>query len=239
MFFAQLGVEHKIYSPPHRPQSSNGRIESFHYFLKTCISKHVIPQVEWDDVIPLACAAYNFLPNEHSKESPFFFMFGRDAILPLNKLIQPQIRYLGNDENILSMQALKNIYEVVTQNLKLAHTKISDNNKLIDSKLKEGDLVLVKDHTAKAFQPHYVGNYQIVSFKGNQVEVHKSEGGETNWVHITDVKYILPIDNVIKNIPEYHNFGRKTTLRLNPDKIPDLQWNLATTLNTTPTLTMQ
>ena len=62
----QLGVKHKIYSPPYRPQS-NGRIESFHYFLKACISKHITPQVEWDDVVPLACAAYNFLPNEHSK----------------------------------------------------------------------------------------------------------------------------------------------------------------------------
>ena len=79
------GSEHKIYSPPYRPQS-NGRIESFHYFLKTYISKHITPQVEWDDVVPLACAAYNFLPNEHSKESPFFLMFGRDAILPLSKL---------------------------------------------------------------------------------------------------------------------------------------------------------
>ena len=86
----QLGVKHKIYSPPYRPQS-NGRIESFHYFLKSCISKHITPQVEWDDVIPLACAAYNFLPNEHSKESLFFLMFGRDAILPLNKLLQPQV----------------------------------------------------------------------------------------------------------------------------------------------------
>ena len=71
------------------------------------------------------------------------------------------------------------------------------------------------------------------------MEVCKSEGGETNWVHITDVKYILPVDNVIKNTPEYHNFGRKTALRLNPDKIPNLQWSLATTLNTTPTLTTQ
>ena len=119
------------------------------------------PQIEWNDVIPLACVAYNFLPNEHSKESPFFLMLSRDAILPLNKLIQLQIRYLGNDENILSMQALKNIYKVVTQNLKLAHTKLSDNNKLIETKHKEGDLVLVKDHMAKAFQPQYVGNYQI------------------------------------------------------------------------------
>ena len=103
---AQLDVEHKIYSPPYRPQS-NRRIESFHYFLKACISKHVTLQTEWDDVIPLACVAYNFLPNEHSRESSFFLMFGRDAILPLSKLVQPQVRYLGNDKNILSMQALK------------------------------------------------------------------------------------------------------------------------------------
>ena len=48
----QLGVKHKIYLPPYRPQS-NGRIESFHYFLKACISKHITPQVEWDDVVPL------------------------------------------------------------------------------------------------------------------------------------------------------------------------------------------
>ena len=62
--YEQLGVEHEIYLPPYRPQS-NGRIESFHYFLKACISKHTIPQIEWDDVVPLACVAYNLLPNEH------------------------------------------------------------------------------------------------------------------------------------------------------------------------------
>ena len=120
--YEQLGVKHKIYSPPYRPQS-NGGIESFHYFLKACFSKHITPQIEWDNVVPLACAAYNFLPNEHSKESPFFLMFGRDAILPLNKLLQPQVQYLGNDENMLSMQALKNIYEVVAQKLKISTYK--------------------------------------------------------------------------------------------------------------------
>ena len=61
--------------------------------------------------------------------------------------------------------------KLVAQNLKLAHTKITDNINPITTKLKEGDLVLIKEHTAKAFQPHYVGNYRIVSFKGNQVEV--------------------------------------------------------------------
>ena len=64
------------------------------------------------------------------------------------------------------MQALKNIYEVVAQNLKTACAKIMDNVDPIPTKLREGDLVLIKDHTANAFQPCYVGNYRIVSFKG-------------------------------------------------------------------------
>ena len=115
----ELGVEYKVHSPPYRPQS-NWRIESFHYFLKTCIAKHINPQLEWDDVVPLARTAYNFLPNEHSRESPFFLMYRRDPLLPLNKLLQPKIRYLGTDENILSLEALKNIYQLVVTNLKLA-----------------------------------------------------------------------------------------------------------------------
>ena len=128
---------------------------------------------------------------------------------------------------------------MVAQNLKLAHAKITDNINPIPTKLKEGDLVLIKDHTAKAFQPHCVGNYRIVSFKGNQVEVHKTEGGNTTWVHLTDVKYILPVDKVINKLPDYQSFGRKTQLKLNLDRIPDFHWNLSTTLNTTPTLTTQ
>ena len=36
----QLGVERKIYSPPYRLQS-NGRIEGFHKFLKSCLAKHI------------------------------------------------------------------------------------------------------------------------------------------------------------------------------------------------------
>ena len=137
------------------------------------------------------------------------------------------------------MQALKSIYEVVAQNLKIAHAKIMDNINPILTKLKEGDLVLIKDHTAKAFQPHYIDNYRIVSFKGNQVEVHKTEGGHTTWVHLTDVKYILPVDNIITKLPHYQSFGRKTKLRLNLDRIPNLHWNLSTTLNTMPTLMTQ
>ena len=66
----EIGVQHKIYSPPYQPLS-NGRIERFHAFLKTCLAKHVSTNVEWDEVCTLATAAYNFLPNEHLRESIF------------------------------------------------------------------------------------------------------------------------------------------------------------------------
>ena len=85
----ELGVVYKLYTPPYHP-ASYGRIEGFHAFLKACISKHISPQLEWDDLVPLACGAYNFIPNEHSKESSFFPMFGRDPVLPLNTLLEPK-----------------------------------------------------------------------------------------------------------------------------------------------------
>ena len=75
----ELGVERKIYSPLYRPQL-NGHIEGFYKFLKNCLAKHITRHREWVDVVPIATASYNWLPNQHSKESPFFIMFGIDAL---------------------------------------------------------------------------------------------------------------------------------------------------------------
>ena len=166
----ELGVKHKIFTPPYHPQS-NGKIEAFHYFLKACIAKHINQLEEWDEVVPLACAAYNFLPNEYSRESPFFLMFGRDPILPLNKLLQPKIRYLGNDENILSLETLKNLYELVATNLRFARQRYGNKDPIKESQIKEGDLVLIKNNPKRGFQPRFLDNYRVVRIKGQQVEV--------------------------------------------------------------------
>ena len=85
-----LGVKYKKYTAPYHP-SSNRKIEGFHNFLKACFSKHVSAKLEWDEVAPLVCATHTFIPNENSRESPFFLMFARDPILPLNTLLEPKI----------------------------------------------------------------------------------------------------------------------------------------------------
>ena len=51
--------------------------------------------------------------------------------------------------------------------------------------------------------------------------------------HIKHVKHILPANKYINQLPDYSKFGRKTTLRINPNQIPDLHWKLANTYHTT------
>ena len=67
----------------------------------------------------------------------------------------------------------------------------------------------------------------MVAIRGNQVEIRPSVAGPTEMKHVKHVKYILPANRYIKQIPDYNAFCRKTTLRLNPDRIPDLHWSLA------------
>ena len=34
-----------------------------------------------------------------------------------------------------------------------------------------GDLILMRDHTSKSFQPHFKEDFRVVGIKGNSVEV--------------------------------------------------------------------
>ena len=92
---AQLNIK-RVYSPVYTPEG-NGRLEAWHYFFKACVAKHIWGNAaEWDEVVPLAAAAYNFFQCQASRESPFVLMFGRDPITPFAKLLEPAPRYWGD-----------------------------------------------------------------------------------------------------------------------------------------------
>ena len=86
-------------------------------------------------------------------------MFGRDPVFPLNTLLGPKIRYLGNEINILSLEALKNMFGIAATNLKMAREKGDPENNALPTKLQPGDMVLVQNHTKGSFDPKYVGDY--------------------------------------------------------------------------------
>ena len=112
----ELGNEISIHSPPYRPQS-NRKIEGFHRFLKACIAKHINHGLEWDELAPMATACYNFFLNCSARESAFFLMFGRDPVNKLNHMLHQARRYFHDDNSLPDLEALKNIYQVVAQQL--------------------------------------------------------------------------------------------------------------------------
>ena len=65
------------------------------------------------------------------------------------------------------------------------------------------------------------------------MEIQPTVGGPTEMKHIKHVKPIIPAEMYINQLPDYSKFRRKTILRINPNQIPDLQWKLADTYNTT------
>ena len=181
-----------MHSPPYRPQS-NGRIEGFHRYLKACITKHMRNSLEWDQIMAMATAAYNYFPNMSAKESAFFLMYGRDPVNKLSSILNAPRRYLCDDSGLPDLEALKNMYQMVAQQLYNSRQRyIKDNkyNKVPDHGILVGDLVLVKDHTAKSFEPKYKGNYRVVQIYGTNALKVSDKRGKLHNVHITDVRHI-------------------------------------------------
>ena len=128
---------------------------------------------------------------------------------------------------------MKNLYEIAATNLKLAREKGDPQAQSPTTKLQPGDTVLIQNHNKGPFDSKFIGDFRVFSLKGYQVEIQPAVGGPTEMKHIKHVKYVLPTDKYIDKLPNYSGFGRKTTLRINPDQIPDLHWKLANTYHTT------
>ena len=64
---------------------------------------------------------------------------------------------------------------------------------------------MIKDNTAKSFEPLYKGNYRVVKVHGNNVKVQDYRGN-ISMVHVTDVKKITLMEQVAD---EYENWAKK------------------------------
>ena len=223
----KLGTEKLIHSPPYRPQS-NGRIEGYHRYLKACIAKHMRNGLEWDQITAMATAAYNYFPNMSAKESAFFLMYGRDPVNKLSSILNAPRRYLCDDAGLPDLEALKNMYQMVAQQLynsRQCYIKDNKYNKVPDHGILIGDLVLIKDHTAKSFEPKYKEDYSVVQIYGTNALQMSDKRGKLHNVHITDVRCINMTKKVATQLEQIYNKGRKAKNLIPQGLIPDLGWN--------------
>ena len=108
-------------------------------------------------------------------------------------LLHAARRYFYDDNGLPNLEALKNIYQVVAQQLvnsRERYVKKHHNQQRSESPVQAGDLILIKDNTAKSFEPLYKGNYRVVKVHGNNVEI-RDYRGNISMVHVTDVKITL------------------------------------------------
>ena len=167
--------------------------------------------LEWDQITTMATAAYNYFPNMSAKESTFFLMYGRDPVNKLSSILNAPRRYLCDDSGLPDLEALKNMYQMVAQQLynsRQCYIKDNKYNKVPDHGILVGNLVLVKDHTAKSFEPKYKEDYRVVQIYGTNALQVLDKRGKLHNVHITDVRRINMTEKVTTQLEQIYNKGR-------------------------------
>ena len=157
-------------------------------------------------------------------------MFGREAAAKHMLLAEESTKYVGDNEGILNLKLMQQLYHVVAYNLAKSRTA-RDGNRILKMKnfkpkhLKPNGLVVVRDHTSKAFKPKAIDHHIVDFCSKNQVLV-KDNYGNTKKAHIKDVK---PIKMDIAAPECFRKEREQCTTRdakhVMPIKlIPDLQW---------------
>ena len=142
----ELGIS-RIRTSSYHPQS-NGKTERFHRVMNEMIQKQISEeQTKWDEILQPCLGAYRMSKNESTKYSPYFVMYGRDPVLPVDTLLQPRHRYTGEEYVPAMFEHLHNAYAQVASNMQQAreHNKSLISNTAIPSNFKPGDLVYYFD----------------------------------------------------------------------------------------------
>ena len=104
--------------------TGNARVERSHRVLHDCLAKIMEGQVDnWDTVLNSALYAMRCQISKTTKMSPFFLLYNRQPVLPIDNILQPRRKYMGEDffEHVLENQ--HKMFMLVHKNLKEAKIK--------------------------------------------------------------------------------------------------------------------
>ena len=123
-------IKHITTSVGH-PQS-NAKVEHFHRTLHDVMSKKIEDNYEtWDLHLNQVLAAIRFNISESTKFSPYYLLYNRDPILPLDNILKPRRRYLGEEPHKIGLQNQHKSFILVHNHLKRAkkrQNKYADRN---------------------------------------------------------------------------------------------------------------
>lgn len=106
------------------------------------MAKKLVDSAEtWDIHLNQTLAAIQFHPNDSSKFSPYYLMYNRDVVLPLDTLMKPRRRYMGEDQHKIALQKQHKAFMLVHKNMKEAKKM---QKAQADKKIKDEEVQVVE-----------------------------------------------------------------------------------------------
>ena len=181
-----LNIDHVLTSVYH-PQS-NAKVERFHRTLHDVLAKRLADdQRTWGVHLSQAVAAIRFNVSESSKYSPFYLLYNRDVVLPVDNLLKPRRKYQGDEMHKIILQEQHKAFVTVRNNLKKAkkrQARYADKNaKVIDFEI--GDPVYYRNNRrTNEFDLKWKPFYRIIDKKGPVTYLIKNQlDGSVSKVH--------------------------------------------------------
>ena len=118
----KLKIDHVLTSVYH-PQS-NAKVERFHRTLHDILAKKVADNQQTCDLhLNQALAEIRFNVSESTKFSPFFLLYNRDLVLPVDNILSPRRKYAGEEYYKIALQEQHKSFAMVRNHLKRAKRK--------------------------------------------------------------------------------------------------------------------
>ena len=122
-----LNVDHVTTSFYH-PQS-NSKVQRFHRTINDFLAKKICDNKQsWDIYINQMFAAIWFHVSGTPKFSPYYLLYYRDVILPLDNILRPRRIYHGNEYHQIALQEMHRSFTLVRNNIKKARRTAIDKS---------------------------------------------------------------------------------------------------------------
>ena len=109
---------------------------------------------------------FRILLDIHSKESPFFHLFGRDPLTHLWKLLSPKIRHLGDKKVSLIFKQSDMPLALARKIICLNRQKSNKDHTPTTSpdKFKVSNLVYIKNNATSTEDPKWESGFHLIKF---------------------------------------------------------------------------
>lgn len=186
----ELNINHVTTSYYH-PQG-NAKIERFHRTMHDVLSKKLKDNVEtWDVYLGQTLAAIRFNISESTKFSPFFLLYNRDVVLPLDTILKPRRKYHGEDPHKIALEqqhkAFTLVHKYLTRSKKRQAKYANKHTKNVEYNV--GDPVYYKNFSQGKLLNRWYPYYRIIKKTSPVNFVIKNQlDGSTENVHAENIR---------------------------------------------------